>query len=132
MRPKDTSKPLPSQSVVQILRDPNFQDYTFNDRVMQVLLEHGYIQRQFPKTSESGGENLEYARLMSSLLVSDASVNLKASICRQIISTEQKPEHMHILTTGLVDTCRRGGVFLATYASAGLVNLSYTTDAVKS
>lgn len=133
VRPKDLSEPWdPMQSIVYALTGMSAVECTFNDRVMQVLLELGYVQRLYdPKAAARGLMSKDCADVMLQLLQSDgASINLKSSICRQIIASKDAQQGP-ILCPGLLTLMRSGGLFLATYASAALVNLSQAKESVK-
>lgn len=104
--------------------------WTFNDRVMQVLIEVGYLQKLFCPGSEPN--SIEYASLLNCLMLCPAaSVNLRASICRWIVSSTAT-ECDVMLCPGLIHLMQTGGAFLATYATAALVNLSQAKEVVKS
>lgn len=133
IRPKDLKQPWDlQQGVVYALMTMRAVECTFNDRVMQVLLELGYIQRLFdPKTAAKGMMTADCADVLLHLLQSKgASINLKSSICRQIIASKDA-QHGPTLCPGLLALMRSGGLFLATYASAALVNLSQAKESVK-
>merc|ERR1712107_107657 len=72
-----------------------------------------------------------YSLLLRNLLRSKASsINLKASICRQIIEAKD-PRYGTALCPGLISLMRSGGLFPATYACAALVNLSQFKEVIK-
>lgn len=130
VRPKNLDLPWDGKNLYMQLINPNLTDYTFNDRLMQVLLEFGYLKKLFEsKDSDNAAHN--YAKFQTALLQStEASVNLKASICRQIIASRET-EHAIILCQGLMTIMVTGGPFLATYSCAALVNLSQAKESVK-
>merc|ERR1712232_1467706 len=73
----------------------------------------------------------EYAALLNCLLQSEAaSLNIKATICRQVIK-ESVNDHGPTLCPGFVALLRDGSLFLATYACAALVNLSQANELMK-
>jgi len=139
LRPKDLAKAwepkaLPSQLLALGLLSSDAGKEpacSFNDRVMQAMLEMGYLQRLLAPRSGQGSISTEYAHLLKYLMQCDgASVNLKASICRQIVAAKDA-EQGPTLCDGLVALLRTGGPFLATYACAALVNLSQAKEVVK-
>merc|ERR1719377_67397 len=73
-----------------------------------------------------------YAKFLSLLLVSDhVSAGLKAAICRQIISAQQNQPHYSILIPALMETMVQGNLYLTTYCTVTLVNLSRGQELVK-
>eukprot|EP00916_Digyalum_oweni_P015883 GHVL01026058.1.p1 GENE.GHVL01026058.1~~GHVL01026058.1.p1 ORF type:complete len:864 (+),score=79.95 GHVL01026058.1:171-2762(+) len=131
LRPIDLTKRFSGTNNVQLIRDESFSDYfVFNDRVLTVMLESGYLKRLFPK-----GNEVHYSNLLSVLLGSRASINLKAGICRQIlqsVSTATPQDQVAVIVPALTELMRSQSSFLATYATAALVNLSADRDEVKS
>lgn len=117
------------------------KETTFNDRVMHALIESNYIRdimsdEPGSRPEGSGAKVVQmssaYAEILSKLMLSKySSINLKASICRIIIK-EKEPTHCLTLCTGLLSIYAHGGIFLATYACAALVNLSHSKEEVKS
>merc|ERR1712176_693732 len=98
-------------------------------------MEMGFLKKLLPsKKSEGrpeGSMSVDYAHLLKNLMLCEASsVNLKASICRQIVA-EKDAEHGCALSVGLLELMHRGTLFLATYACAALVNLSQAKEEVK-
>jgi len=92
LRPKDWKVPWEDKPLKRALSSANLIDYTFNDRVMQVLLELGYIRRVLEGGNAKNGKE-DYAKLLTTLLLSDvSSVSLKASICRQIVTAHDKDQ----------------------------------------
>lgn len=144
LRDKDFRKPFTKMSIINQLIsfnmlggqsdvdvDGSTQNCTFNDRNMQVLLELEYLKRTL-SPSNPDKISVEYAELLKNLMLSDSSsVNLKASICRQIISMKDSDEQGTILIPGLISLMTSGGLFLATYSTAAVVNLSQSKDNVK-
>lgn len=109
---------------------------TFNDRVMQVLLETGHLRKVLE--DEDAGKNcmsMEYAHLLANLLSCNAaSTNLKACVCRLIIADQdvgQKGQSI-VLARGLAQLLQKGSSFLLTYASAAMVNLCQDHEVVRS
>lgn len=142
VRPKDLKKKWSVKELQYQLMDDSFAELTFNDRVMQVMLELGYLRKVMDSTGDgSGGAissaatgsgmSVQYASLLGKLLASDASsVNLKASICRQVIATKNAEQAVK-LCPGLITLMRPGELFLSTYSTAALVNLSQAQETVK-
>mmetsp|Transcript_12311 Transcript_12311/g.28837 ORF Transcript_12311/g.28837 Transcript_12311/m.28837 type:complete len:882 (-) Transcript_12311:53-2698(-) len=134
IRPRDMAKPWSGKDIKTLLIGPSFSESMFNDRVMQVLVELGYIRKVFAPDRPKNVHEItrEYAQILRNLLGSRASsTNLKASICRQIIAMSKDAGQSLELCPGLLDLLRPGGLFLATYATAALVNLSQANDTVK-
>merc|ERR1719401_3148519 len=74
----------------------------------------------------------EYATFMALVLVSDSvSTSLKAAICRQIIAGQQNQPHYSILIPALMETMLQGNLYLTTYCTVTLVNLSRNQEMVK-
>jgi hypothetical protein len=125
--------PWANKPLKRTLMGDSLLESIFNDRVMQVLLELGYLRRLFD-ADRSSGNAAEYAKFLATLLRCPASsVSLKASICRMIISSLSAHDYEHaiMLCVGLIHVMVTGGPFLATYACAALVNLSQAKEAVK-
>lgn len=106
---------------------------TFNENVMMALLRTDFIKKLFAKP-------IEYYRCLAKFLGAEVGTNLKAYVCRVLmedskgkgpVATEQEVECKLTVLDPLVKMLD-GGIFLATYASAALVNISYHLDAVKS
>jgi hypothetical protein len=132
MRVRWISEPLDSQFFhFGLLGNDRCVPCYFNDRVMQVLLEMGYISALMP-AEEGEGMSSAYAKMLSCLLMADmATVNLKASICRQIVAAKD----MNVGTSlcpGLMELLRGGNLFLKTYSCAALVNICQSQEVVKS
>eukprot|EP00928_Gymnodinium_smaydae_P020729 TRINITY_DN1801_c0_g2_i1.p1 TRINITY_DN1801_c0_g2~~TRINITY_DN1801_c0_g2_i1.p1 ORF type:complete len:937 (+),score=209.99 TRINITY_DN1801_c0_g2_i1:417-2813(+) len=127
IRPTNLRKPWEQKKITFVVG--NIGESTFNDRVMQSMLEHGYMKSCM--CQKGGGLTHEYATLMSDLLVSEvSSTNLKASICRMVIA-ETDMTQSTVMCPGLMSLLRNGGLFLATYSCAALVNLSNAKEVVK-
>eukprot|EP00440_Ansanella_granifera_P074019 gb/GFBE01080323.1/.p1 GENE.gb/GFBE01080323.1/~~gb/GFBE01080323.1/.p1 ORF type:complete len:934 (+),score=199.60 gb/GFBE01080323.1/:1-2802(+) len=107
----------------------------FNDRVMQALIETGHLRAVLRDERSGGGcMSTEFTYLLSNLLQCDAaSVNLKASICRLIITDKAIGDsgQAEVLCGGLTSLMETGSLFLATMACAALVNLSQSREAVR-
>merc|ERR1719454_604908 len=81
---------------------------------------------------ENPGMSKKYAKFLSLLLVSkNVSTSLKAAICRQIISQQQNQPHYSILIPALMETMTQGNLYLTTYCTVTLVNLSRGQELVK-
>lgn len=105
---------------------------TFTDRVMQLLVESKLLNQMLKEEkSEEDTLDADYTNLLGNLLQSDySSVNLKATICRQIISLKDVKQAM-AMCPGLLHLLQKGGLFLATYACAALVSISQVNQGVK-
>jgi len=138
-RPKDMTQPYVPTSIRHYLHDLSFfQEYSFNDRVMQSLLELGWISKSLAKLdapedrSASKAMSLDYARFLAQLLMSQtSSPNLKASVCRQIISANHSQAHLGVLLPAVMETLNQRSLYLKTYATVTLVNLSGQNEAVQ-
>eukprot|EP00434_Breviolum_minutum_P041548 symbB.v1.2.036959.t1/scaffold5341.1/size28267/1 len=109
---------------------------TFNDKVMQVLLETGHLRKVLEdEDAGKGCMSMEYAHLLANLLSCGASsTNLKACVCRLIIADEGVGEKGQsiVLANGLAKLMQKGSSFLVTYASAAMVNLAQSHEVVRS
>lgn len=114
-------------------------DTEFNDKVIQVLLELNYARLLMADEGVVRHDtnpahvpiSTEYANQLTHLLQADtASINVKASICRQIVK-ERDTEMGPVMCIGLLDVLNKGSVFLQTYACAAVVNLSQAKEVVK-
>mmetsp|Transcript_82799 Transcript_82799/g.146288 ORF Transcript_82799/g.146288 Transcript_82799/m.146288 type:complete len:938 (-) Transcript_82799:39-2852(-) len=112
------------------------ENFTFNDRVMQVMIDSGYI-RELSEDPDAGGPgfmSMEFAHLLRNLMMSKAaSTSLKASICRLIVQDKAVgfKGQARLLGEGLLHLMQSGTIFLATYAAAASVNLCQSLEAVK-
>jgi len=143
IRPKDWRKPFVNKQIRLLLPDPNiFQHNTFNDRVMQSLVELGWIEkaimRHAPKSDHGGAGNDDkhisfgYARFLARLIMSEgASINLKASVCRQLGGASNASEHFGELCGALLKTCAHSSVFLRTNTTIALITMCAEEDFVK-
>eukprot|EP00930_Biecheleria_cincta_P033355 TRINITY_DN23104_c0_g1_i1.p1 TRINITY_DN23104_c0_g1~~TRINITY_DN23104_c0_g1_i1.p1 ORF type:complete len:983 (-),score=191.75 TRINITY_DN23104_c0_g1_i1:192-3140(-) len=121
--------------LVERKRDEKVQ-CMFNNRVMQALLETGHLRNELRddplgKVTEM---SMAYVHLLSNLMHCDfASVNLKAAICRMLVTDKDigARGQARVLCDGCMALFRGGSVFLATYACAALVNLAQSHDPVK-
>jgi hypothetical protein len=137
-RPQDMTRVWEPKSLRVILQDVSFHEYTFNDRVMQSLIELDWIREQLADKSKGAGTkhnksmSLDYALFLSLILVSrTASRNLKASACRTIIGSADSSIHFQQLIPAVMKLMHGGGFYLKTYATVTLVNLSHNQEAVK-
>eukprot|EP00747_Dinoflagellata_sp_TGD_P098217 gnl/TRDRNA2_/TRDRNA2_167378_c0_seq1.p1 gnl/TRDRNA2_/TRDRNA2_167378_c0~~gnl/TRDRNA2_/TRDRNA2_167378_c0_seq1.p1 ORF type:complete len:867 (+),score=164.80 gnl/TRDRNA2_/TRDRNA2_167378_c0_seq1:94-2694(+) len=123
--------------LAQLLQDPEeFAKYTFNERVMRVLLMENYIQNEWRKRSNSSGSS--YEKLLASLLTSEyVGIGLRTLICRQILEqtnvTSAGPEekHIQVLVPALVNVMQGSNLSLTSCATAALVNLSCGKQSTK-
>jgi hypothetical protein len=141
LRSRDFKKVYFEMPIYQQMRDPSFNTFIFDDRVMQLLLESGYLVKLFPKAP---GEQMSsaYAQFLATVLSGQqASISLKAGICRQVLRMAAQGENsasaglpedfIAKLIQALVQTMNSDTAFLATYAVASMVNLSADNDNVK-
>lgn len=138
VRPKDLSlawAPRPVATQIGILGLLNTgtagtEEVLFTNRVMQAMIETGYFLKVM-HGGTTGSVEGDYSRLVSRLLCSaESSPGLKASICRQVVATS-KMETGSVVGLGLLEAMRSGGLFLATYACAALVNLCQVSSEVR-
>jgi len=123
-----------SREVRQIVCDPLiFEEYTFNDRVMQSLVELEWFQKVLGRSvgtgqraSGAGRMDSEFAQFLSRMLAcKGASINLKAAVCRQLnAAAGEQSEHFGVFCPALIKTLQAPGVHLRTYATLTLVNMS--------
>lgn len=132
MREKDMDKRYQEAELIPQIRDQNLKDWTFNDRVMQAILSQEYLKKQLGRQKEAW-----YFECLAHLLQSNASTNLKAYVCRifmeRVVEKKdaQSEEANRRVVPALRDVLEEEGTFLATYASAALVNLSDGDEKVK-
>jgi len=133
IRPRNMELPFdPQMTISRMLQSTSFNDYTFNDRVMQALLELNWVEKCLANTTGDSGMSKPYAKFLALLLVSKfVSTSLKAAICRQIISAQQNQPHYSILIPALMETMVQGNLYLTTYCTVTLVNLSRGQELVK-
>jgi len=132
IRPRNMELPYVGMTVSQMLQSTNFNDYCFNDKVMQALLELNWVEKCLANSTGETGMSKEYAKFLALLLVSkNISTSLKAAICRQIISAQQNSPHYSILIPALMETMVQGNLYLTTYCTVTLVNLSRGQEMVK-
>merc|ERR1712194_292750 len=104
---------------------------------MQAMLSMKYLRRQLGRERER-----QYYECLASMLTSPAGTNLKAYVC-QLFMEERADGPMRVASgkegddpcsagiNSLVECAKTQGVFLATYATAALVNLSNGNKTVK-
>jgi len=121
-----------------LLHETDYQEYTFNNQVMQILLELSWIQKNMKATDgqaqappgkgnngKSNDMSIDYARFLAQLLMMDsATANLKAAVCHELIKGQNVQLHFPVLLPALVETLKSGNVYLKTYCTATLVNMS--------
>jgi len=143
MRSRDMSKPFEDTSILAVLKskkgfDNNlpysregFTDcWTFNESVMMQLLRTDYIK----KSLFGEQKKADYYGVLGKFLKQGCGVDLKAYICRLFMETCGKAfpiEIMEAMIDPLSHLLATGGAFLATYASAALVNVSHDNDLLK-
>jgi len=132
MRLLDTTRPYIESPVVQSIRERNLKEWTFNDRVMQAILSQDYLRKRLGRQNETA-----FFHCLAHLLVSNAGTSLKASVCRIFMEmsgdrgSNYSEDTNLVVVPALMELLKTGGVFLATYASAALVNLSDSNQSVK-
>eukprot|EP00403_Amphidinium_massartii_P011531 CAMPEP_0178409132 /NCGR_PEP_ID=MMETSP0689_2-20121128/20305_1 /TAXON_ID=160604 /ORGANISM="Amphidinium massartii, Strain CS-259" /LENGTH=887 /DNA_ID=CAMNT_0020030265 /DNA_START=64 /DNA_END=2723 /DNA_ORIENTATION=- len=130
IRPADMSQPFQGMTLQQLSAESDPNSFIFNDRAMQGLIECGWVSKIFSKGSSGRHHQRpamtpEYAKLLSQLLLNhSASRNLKAAICRQIIAANQGSIPVGMLIPALVELMERGSLFLQTYATVTLINIT--------
>lgn len=143
IRPKDLSMNFVNQPIRHLIHDPNlFQRNTFNDRVLQSLIELKWIckalDRQGSDADASVGHSgaadnlsLDYTRFLVWLLESEvASINLKSAVCRQL-NEVKKLEHTSIICRALMHVLSQPNLHLKTYAVVTLANIVAHNESVK-
>jgi len=107
----------------------------FNDRVMQQIISAEYLRKIYGRQKDS-----EYFKCLAFILGSAAGTNLKAYICRLFMEMrvgavgagDRTDKDANVVAVpALLHLVQSGGVYLATFASAALVNLSHSNVAVK-
>jgi len=103
---------------------------TFNENVMMQLLRTDYVRKTL-----FNGKNAEYFGVLGKFLKQGCGVDLKAYICRTFMDSCGTPgittEIIEVMISPLIHLLGTGGAFLATYASAALVNASHGNDLIK-
>ena len=136
LRTRDMTKPFLEVSLTQQMRGRNLSQWAFNDRVMLAVLSTDFLKKQIGK-----GRDADFFRCLANLLEAGCGVTLKAYICRLFMEMKASREADTkkdddssanlIVVPAMLSLLRTGGSFLATYASAALVNLSSGNQAVK-
>jgi len=132
MRHCDMKKRYTEADLIPQIKEQNLKEWAFNNRVMQAILSQDYLKKQLGRQREA-----EYFQCLAHLLQSNASTNLKAFVCRIFMEREvdkkdvQSEEANRRVVPALIEVLDEEGAFLATYASAALVNLSDGDEKVK-
>mmetsp|Transcript_123446 Transcript_123446/g.348792 ORF Transcript_123446/g.348792 Transcript_123446/m.348792 type:complete len:871 (-) Transcript_123446:279-2891(-) len=141
IRPKDMSKPFADTTILELLSD-GLDELTFNSRVMQSLLEFGWVAkflaRMGPaakadaKATKAKAITVNYAHCLVRLLRADvSSASLKAAVCRELIVAKDAHVHFATFLPALVETLRSTSIYIKTYATATLVNMCSGHDVAK-
>eukprot|EP00397_Hematodinium_sp_SG-2012_P013128 GEMP01013321.1.p1 GENE.GEMP01013321.1~~GEMP01013321.1.p1 ORF type:complete len:639 (+),score=119.06 GEMP01013321.1:29-1945(+) len=125
MRLKDTSRPWFEVSITQQLTE--LDGWEFNDRVMIVLIETDYLRKLF------GRKETEYSTCIAYLLTKpEGSKALKSAVCRLLIQTTTHSEEFLLsVAMPLLQLLEGTDIFLQTWASAALVNLTASQTSIK-
>lgn len=136
MRDVDASQPwVPRKRMKEYMDKGGADRWVFNDRVMQQIISCDYLRKEYGR-----GKDSEYFGCLASILRSKAGVNLKAYICRIFMemrtaataaSGKQDDDANVVAVPALLELMETGGLYLATFASAALVNLSHANELVK-
>lgn len=133
LRPRDLTQEYDGKRLLDIISLNDFKEYTFNDHVMQSLLELGWLAKVLEPRGEGDSRdyNYSYARVLSQLLSTPASsVSLKAAVCREVIKTSSIT-HVSTIVPSLVLCLQTTSVFLKSYVTATLVNVTNGVDVAK-
>jgi len=137
LRPRDMSKNFTEVSMMHQMKENNLSQWMFNDRVMLAVLSTDFLKKQIGK-----GREADFFKCLGNLLESSCGTNLKAYVCRLFMelrgqapipgqrNTEDGSSNL-IVVPALLSLLRSESIFLATYASAALVNLSNGNQSVK-
>jgi len=118
---------------LQLLQDPEeFSKYSFNERMMRLLLTENYIANEWKKKATSGNAGASYEKLLASLLISEnIGLGLRTLICRQILESTStrdpsagEDRQAHVFVPALLKAMQGGNLSLSSCATAALVNLS--------
>mmetsp|Transcript_54697 Transcript_54697/g.127951 ORF Transcript_54697/g.127951 Transcript_54697/m.127951 type:complete len:910 (+) Transcript_54697:112-2841(+) len=118
--------------LAQLLQDlSEFGRYTFNERVMRVLITEKYIQNEHRKKSSNSGSTYEHLQAVF-LQNPQVGIGLRTLLCRQIleqaaslVSAENEDDHnVKTLVLALLKVMQEQNLSLASCATAALVNLS--------
>eukprot|EP00440_Ansanella_granifera_P034541 gb/GFBE01037470.1/.p1 GENE.gb/GFBE01037470.1/~~gb/GFBE01037470.1/.p1 ORF type:complete len:878 (+),score=225.29 gb/GFBE01037470.1/:1-2634(+) len=137
LRPRDMSKYYTEVSLVRQLTDKNLSQWMFNDRVMLAILSTDFLKKLIGK-----GRDADFFRCTANLLEANCGYSLKAYVCRLFMEMKSGPADAAskkadedgsnlIVVPAMMSLLKSGSLFLATYASAALVNLSNGNPAVK-
>mmetsp|Transcript_7364 Transcript_7364/g.18762 ORF Transcript_7364/g.18762 Transcript_7364/m.18762 type:complete len:873 (-) Transcript_7364:30-2648(-) len=137
MRDQDMTLPWMEEKINDRLKDGGADNYMFNDRVMQWIIHGEYLRKLFGRHKEG-----EYFKSLAQILKTSAGTNLKAYICRIFMEMRvagpggggggRPDEDANVAAVpALLHLIQSGGVYLATFASAALVNLSHDNEMVK-
>mmetsp|Transcript_92890 Transcript_92890/g.165171 ORF Transcript_92890/g.165171 Transcript_92890/m.165171 type:complete len:873 (+) Transcript_92890:159-2777(+) len=136
LRPRDMTKNFSEVSLTVQMKENNLSQWMFNDRVMLAILSTDFLKKQIGK-----GRDADFFRCLGNLLESSCGTNLKAYVCRLFMELRSGPtpgqrgnEDLSanlIVVPSMLSLLRSGSIFLATYASAALVNLSNGNQSVK-
>jgi len=131
----DLSHPFAGMSVGELVNLKDLSEFTFNPRVMQTLLELGWIEREIePPATRSMGRlpKPKCSKLLAMLLVGPhIPLGLKAWVCRHLISADSATLCYGVLVPALVTVLERENAYLKTYATVALVNMTAGSDFVK-
>ncbi|CAD7936054.1 unnamed protein product [Amoebophrya sp. A120] len=127
LRPTDMSRRYFDVSIVTQLQE-SLENWEFNERVMQILLESDYIRKLFGRSREK-----EYSQCVGRLLANPMmSITLKSSLCRQIVSNPPSPDNQAILAPALVDVLKNTtSYYVQTCVCAALVVMTADSDQAK-
>ncbi|CAJ1337094.1 unnamed protein product [Effrenium voratum] len=133
VRPQDMTQKWQPHEIKHLLLHPEFfQTYEFNDRAMQALLEFGWLAKQLKPPKGDERMSLEFSEFLAVLLVSSmSSIDLKAAICREIISACSGPMHVAVLVPALSAALQQRNIHLKTHATVTLVNMTANHELVK-
>mmetsp|Transcript_112531 Transcript_112531/g.257752 ORF Transcript_112531/g.257752 Transcript_112531/m.257752 type:complete len:870 (+) Transcript_112531:173-2782(+) len=128
VRDPDLTLEFQQNAIAAQTLEPEFASFHYNEKVMRHLVESGYLRSQFPK-----GQEMRYSNVLATLLLGTGTTSFKALICRQILLTagKQEPTTVNAIVPSLLELVRKGSLFLATYATAALVNMTAHHDVVK-
>ena len=134
------TRPFVEVSLAAQMKNKNLSQWMFNDQVMLAILSTDFLKKQISK-GHPKGRDADFFRCLANLLEADCGVTLKAYICRifmemraHLPEKNAKAEDTSadlIVVPAMLSLLKSGGVFLAIYASAALVNLSNGNQAVK-
>mmetsp|Transcript_34610 Transcript_34610/g.79179 ORF Transcript_34610/g.79179 Transcript_34610/m.79179 type:complete len:868 (+) Transcript_34610:175-2778(+) len=133
IRQTDFTKPWADDGKMRQLGSiTSFHGWTFNDRVMQSIVNTEYLRKQFGRNKDE-----DYCKCLARLFEADSTLTLKSSICRRFMDTHfnEVDDAMRVVIPHLVEMLKSEavsqGLFLQTYACATLVNLSKGNETAK-